>query len=431
MHIVIIGAGVSGISTAWQLSRVRGNHKVTLIDSLPPATLASNKGTEAFRSFWPDDLSSGRFTRLLNQSVDALLAFASSHPSLELQQRGYAFFSENSELSSKFRSMIDEYCTHTGQRAHFNPNNLHTLVDGVTFCNDVHQLRQLYPTLSTRLKSMLIFHKCGWLRSAEYIKSMLHEALQGNTSFIRAVVQKCVCNENSIELILDDQSRLTADKLIIAAGQGSQSLLKSLDISLPISYESHTKAIIPDLKGLMVNRKYPFLFLSDPVRLHFSAEQCRSNAALHTLNNVTMNSSLHVRENWLDQTKQPSVQALWTYDTQLLAQPLDKIAPCYGEVLLHGLETLLPGFSVSDLDMNHIQFFSGMYTKLPDNLPCIGEVIPKLVFTNIALSGFGYMFSQMASGLVADCCLGRNEIPDFLSPFRSLDTTKFTQSGQM
>ncbi|CDG16637.1 FAD-dependent oxidoreductase [Xenorhabdus doucetiae] len=73
MHIVIIGAGVSGIATAWQFRRLYPDCHITLLDREAPGSVASNKGTEAFRTFWPNDITGGLFTQQLEQSVDSLV----------------------------------------------------------------------------------------------------------------------------------------------------------------------------------------------------------------------------------------------------------------------------------------------------------------------------------------------------------------------
>ena len=67
---VICGAGIAGISTAWQLAVKHGMKNVVLVDERPPMTLTSDKSTEAYRNWWPgpDDA----MVRLMNRSIDLL-----------------------------------------------------------------------------------------------------------------------------------------------------------------------------------------------------------------------------------------------------------------------------------------------------------------------------------------------------------------------
>jgi glycine/D-amino acid oxidase-like deaminating enzyme len=69
-EIVICGAGIAGISTAWQLAVKHGMRNVVLVDVWPPMTLTSDKSTEAYRNWWPgpDDA----MVRLMNRSIDLL-----------------------------------------------------------------------------------------------------------------------------------------------------------------------------------------------------------------------------------------------------------------------------------------------------------------------------------------------------------------------
>ena len=52
-EIVICGAGIAGIAAAHELSVVRGQRGVLLVDELPPLTLTSDKSTECYRNWWP------------------------------------------------------------------------------------------------------------------------------------------------------------------------------------------------------------------------------------------------------------------------------------------------------------------------------------------------------------------------------------------
>ena len=53
-EVVICGAGISGIATAYHLAVTHGVKHVVLIDERPPLTLTSDKSSEAYRNWWPD-----------------------------------------------------------------------------------------------------------------------------------------------------------------------------------------------------------------------------------------------------------------------------------------------------------------------------------------------------------------------------------------
>ena len=66
--VVVIGAGIAGISTAYHLAVRHGVPRVTIVDPRPPLTLTSDKSTECYRNWWPNEPMVG----LMNRSIDLL-----------------------------------------------------------------------------------------------------------------------------------------------------------------------------------------------------------------------------------------------------------------------------------------------------------------------------------------------------------------------
>jgi glycine/D-amino acid oxidase-like deaminating enzyme len=89
-EIVIAGAGIAGISAAYQLAVRAGVSRVVIVDPRPPLSLTSSKGTEAYRNYWPgpDDT----MVRFMDRSIDLLDALdRESGQAFELNRRGYVF----------------------------------------------------------------------------------------------------------------------------------------------------------------------------------------------------------------------------------------------------------------------------------------------------------------------------------------------------
>ena len=63
---VIAGAGIAGVSTAYQLAVKRGFEKVVVVDPRSPLTLTSDKSAECFRNWWPNAPMVG----LMNRSIE-------------------------------------------------------------------------------------------------------------------------------------------------------------------------------------------------------------------------------------------------------------------------------------------------------------------------------------------------------------------------
>ena len=67
--VVIAGAGIAGVSTAYHLTSL-GAERVVVCDPRAPLTLTSDKSTECYRNWWPGpDVTMVAF---MNRSIDLL-----------------------------------------------------------------------------------------------------------------------------------------------------------------------------------------------------------------------------------------------------------------------------------------------------------------------------------------------------------------------
>jgi glycine/D-amino acid oxidase-like deaminating enzyme len=69
-NTVICGAGIAGISAAYQLAVRQGVTDVILVDERPPLCLTSDKSTECYRNWWPGP--GDAMVNLMNRSIDIL-----------------------------------------------------------------------------------------------------------------------------------------------------------------------------------------------------------------------------------------------------------------------------------------------------------------------------------------------------------------------
>ena len=52
--VVIAGAGIAGIATAWALAERGAGGRVALVDPRPPLSLTSDRPEANYRTWWPD-----------------------------------------------------------------------------------------------------------------------------------------------------------------------------------------------------------------------------------------------------------------------------------------------------------------------------------------------------------------------------------------
>ena len=89
-EVVICGAGIAGVATAYHLAVRRGVRGVVLVDERPPLTLTSDKSTECYRNWWPGP--GDAMVAVMNRSIDLLEQLARESGNIfQLNRRGYLF----------------------------------------------------------------------------------------------------------------------------------------------------------------------------------------------------------------------------------------------------------------------------------------------------------------------------------------------------
>ena len=88
--VVICGAGIAGMATAYHLAVRRGMRDVVLVDERPPLTLTSDKSTECYRNWWPGP--GDAMVAVMNRSIDLLEELARESGNVfRMNRRGYLF----------------------------------------------------------------------------------------------------------------------------------------------------------------------------------------------------------------------------------------------------------------------------------------------------------------------------------------------------
>lgn len=121
-EVVICGAGIAGIATAYHLAVKHRVRDVVLIDERPPLSLTSDKSTECYRNWWPGP--GDAMISLMNRSIDILEELArESDNFFHLNRRGYLFalMRRPSLWSATQTQPIDSYWSTGATRASYDP----------------------------------------------------------------------------------------------------------------------------------------------------------------------------------------------------------------------------------------------------------------------------------------------------------------------
>src|SRR5690349_16502783 len=106
-EIVVIGAGMAGIAAAYHLAARRATRRLVLVDERDPLTLTSDKGTQAYRNWWPGP--DATMLRYMTRSIDLLEEMADeSGNAFRLNRRGYVFVTAHDEGVDRLRATARE-----------------------------------------------------------------------------------------------------------------------------------------------------------------------------------------------------------------------------------------------------------------------------------------------------------------------------------
>ena len=431
-EVVICGAGIAGISTAWQLAAKHKMRNVVLVDERPPMTLTSDKSTEAYRNWWPgpDDA----MVRLMNRSIDLLekMAEASDNRFL-MNRRGYVYATANPERVEAMRAsavLASSYGAgplrvHAGGTG--GPDYLPAPAkgwkdqpDGADLILDQGLLRETYPYLSPDTVAVLHARRCGWFSGQQLGMLQLEEARSAGVEVIEGRVEWIETTGGRVSSVQigtsNEMISIATPRFVVAAGPMLREVGALLGLELPVFSELHLKVSIEDHLGV-VPRDAPFMIWEDPQRLDWSDEEREFVAGLADGQALLgeMPPGVHTRIEGGGESRHLLI--LWPYHLDPVAENFPLPFPDhYAEICVRGISTMIPGLGAYVERMPRPWIDGGYYTKTRDNRPLVGPLPIEGAFVHGALSGYGLMASAATSELVASHITGA-ELPGYASAF--------------
>lgn len=388
--VVVVGAGIAGVSAAYQLSVTYDVGDVVLVDPRPPLSLTSDKSTECYRNWWPNR----PMVSLMNRSIDLLEEFA-SETEFGLNRNGYLFVTANETTYQDMARQVDEIVA-LGARAE--------LVDRAV-------LRSDFGFITDHAVGGVQVNRAGWFRAHDLGRWMLDRSLDSGASLVSAALTDI----DGTTVRLDDNTTISASNVVIAAGPHSAGVAAMAGVDLPLFSELHLKVAFKDHLGV-IPRDAPMTIWSDPQTIGWSAEERTGleNAGREELLEE-MPLYCHFRPEGGEES--PFVLALWEYHNQRMdpTWPLPE-DPLYPEVVLRGLTTMVPGLDAYADRLPESSVDGGYYTKTPENRPLLGPSGVEGVHLLAGLSGFGVMVAAAAADLVARHITG-SDIPEYSDAF--------------
>lgn len=426
-EVVVCGAGIAGVSTAYHLVVRLGMSNVVLIDPLPPLSLTSDKSTECYRNWWPVP----SMVALVNRSVDLLDEWATeSGNAFHLNRRGYLYVTGDPDTASRWETSGREISAagagplriHRGgasdPRYHpSEPAGFDRSLDGADLIVDRSLIRRHFPYLTETTRAALHARRAGWFAAQQLGTYLLEQARRGGLRTLRRRVVGVEAPAGRVQAVrLDDGALLAAGAFVNAAGPLLPEVGRMVGENLPVSSELHLKVAFREHRGL-IPREAPMLIWSDPQRLDWTPEE---RAMLDeepggSLLAGELPSGCHGRPE--GGAGSPYVLALWEYRRTVMEPtwPLPR-DPLYPEVVLRGMSKMIPGLRAYRDRLPQASVDGGYYSKTVENLPLVGPLRRQGAFVVGALSGFGVMAAPAAGELAALHVAGR-PLPAVASAF--------------
>lgn len=425
-EVVICGAGMAGISAAYHLAVRRCVRGVILVDERAPLTLTSDKGTEAYRNWWPGP--GDTILRFMNRSIDLLeeLAHESSN-CFQLNRRGYVFLTAEPNQIPRMKQTAAEISAlgagpvryHPGPAPYIpsKPRGFDNLPTGADLLLDRHLIRQAFPFVTEDVVALTHVRRCGWL-DAQRLGKWLFERVQAHgVSLLRDRVEGVAIAGGRVQTIhLWSGDQISTDAFVIGAGPYLKQVGALLGLEIPVFTELHGKAAFRDSLRI-VPPDAPLMIWNDSLYLPWTEAERRMLAASDETRWLLGEFPAGVHFRPRGDADNPILLIIWTYDTKA-QEPVwpPTFDPQYPEVLLRGLARMIPGLSAYFGQGRQAYVDGGYYCKTRENRPLIGPLPIRGAYVIGALSGYGIMGSQAAGELLAAHVTG-GDLPDYASAF--------------
>lgn len=408
-HILILGAGIAGLATAYHLAVKHNLKDIVVVDEREPLGLTSSRGTMAYRNLFPGP--GDAMVRLLNRSIDLLqeIDVATKH-AIQLSQNGYMYFTAREAQIEKWRELARDAEQRGVGKFRETPSGPIThagAVDGIDLLTNPDLIHQHYPRVTRDVVAMLHVRRCGAFDVFALGEWLVSQARTHGVKFLRDRVEKISVRGNRIESVHGASgAEISTDTLILAAGPLLPDIARMLGIKLPVYNELHAKMTMRD-SARVFPRYADLLLWNDPQELEWSeterSEFTAADATRWLL--AAFPGGVHFLPKGTPED--PKIMGLWTYDmrpSKFQAEPMFDTRAA--EIILRGLARMIPEARVYFGRGREAFVDGGSYCKTRENRPLIGPLPIQGAYICGALSGFGVMASQGAAELVSAHVVG-------------------------
>jgi len=426
--IVIIGAGIIGISVAYYLTARHAASRIVLVDAGDPMALTSAQSGENYRNWWPHPV----MTAFTDHATDLLEEIArASGNRIQMTRRGYALVTRRAAPEDLMADLHRGYGAAAAARirvheavtaAHYRPAvsaDWEAAPDGVDVLMNPALIRAHFPSLAPDAATLLHIRRAGDI-SGQQLGQFMLERIRAAGGLLRRAKVVGIAQGPGFTLALQTEAgaeTLRADRLVNAAGVYFGMVAAMLGEVLPLSCVFQQKIAFED-RAAALPRSLPFTIDLDGQQLSWTQEEraVLAEDAAGTALLRPMPGGIHRRPEGGDGGSW--IKLGWATNTVASdpagPPPLD---PHFPDMVLRAASRLSPALQayVGRLPRG-TRHYGGFYTMTPENWPLIGPMRTPGAFMAGALSGYGTM-AATATGALCAAAIAGVPTPDYAAAF--------------
>ncbi len=390
--VVIAGAGIAGVATAWQLATRLETTSTVLVDPRPPLSLTSDRPGANYRNLWPQP----SMVALADRSIALTEDLLASGAMFAMNRRGYLYVTGDLGTADSLPSVVDRHVA-----AGVAPDDVDLL--------DANDILSRYPHLAPSLQSAIHARRGGSLDTVGLGRALLAIAVRRGVEVIHGeVVATAIVRDRVVAVTVSTPGghlEISTSRFVNAAGPFAREVARRLGSDLALEAILRQKVVIRDRLGV-VPRDAPFT-----IGLDRTGE---------------LPAGVHIKPD--GGPGDDTIKLGWARDqapSEAIADP-----PCPpefpGEVVARAA-TLVPGLAAYLAHPPEIVAHDGgFYARSPDGLPMIGPHGIDGAYVIGGLAGFGSMMACAAGELTAAWVL-ESTLPGLAGSF---DPRRFGEPGR-
>lgn len=431
-QVAIIGAGITGIATAYYLKKKAPDTSILLVDAAAPMALTSAQSGENYRNWWPHPI----MTAFTDRSIDLMEQLAKdTNNQINMNRRGYVLATRADNTDSLMDELVYGYSRSPQSEVRVHTRNTsqtyqpptkpdwNIAPSGVDVLDNQALISKIYPSYDRSIKTIVHIRRAGAISAQQMGEYMLHKFKAAGGTFIQAEVNNIEI-QNGFTLHTAQNNVIQVQQVVNAAGPFVNRVAAMMSSSLPVHNTLQQKVAFEDVMGA-IPRDMPFTIDLDNQHIDWTTEEREllNESEEYRWLTEEMSGAIHCRPEGGDNGTW--LKLGWAFNNTATAPDLTpELMDSFPEIVLRGAARLNPSlkpyYSKLPSTLHH---YGGYYTLTDENWPLIGPTDIKGAFVVGAMSGFGTMAACAAGELCALQVL-EAELPEYahaLAPQRYND----------